>query len=125
MEAFHNFYLRKSFNAKYISLIQKKKGGKELKDSRPISLIGSFYKLLSKVLTERIKKMAFIRGRQIMDVVLIANEAIDSRLAMKKPGILCKLDIEKAFDHVNWEFLLNILKKMGLGKNGSGFAFLL
>lgn len=59
MAAFNNFYeqemFEKRFNATYIALIPKKKGAKELKDFRPINLIGSFYKLLSKVLTERIK----------------------------------------------------------------------
>lgn len=60
MEALHNFYsqevFEKSFNATYIALIPKKKGAKELKDFRPISLVGSFYKLISKVLTDRLKK---------------------------------------------------------------------
>lgn len=50
------------------------------------------------------QQMAFIEGRQIMDAVLIANEAIDSEWVKRKPGILCKLDIEKAYDHVNWGF---------------------
>ena len=50
-----------------------------------------------------------------MDVVLIANEAIDSRSSLKKPGILCKLYIEKTYDHVNWDFLMGMLEKMGFG----------
>ena len=49
----------KSFNAPYIVLIPKKKGAKELRDFRPISLIGNFYMLLSKVLTERIKRVMY------------------------------------------------------------------
>lgn len=61
MNAFHNFYeveiFEKSFNATYIALIPKTKGAKELKYFKPIRLIGSFYKLLSKVLTERIKRV--------------------------------------------------------------------
>ncbi|WMV37958.1 hypothetical protein MTR67_031343 [Solanum verrucosum] len=48
-----------------------------------------------------------------MDAVLIANEAIDSRVSQKKHGILCKLDIEKAYDHVNWDFILSMLRQMG------------
>ncbi|KAG5577907.1 hypothetical protein H5410_058041 [Solanum commersonii] len=59
------------------------------------------------------KKLAFIKGRQIMDLVLIANEAIDYRSSLKKPGILCKLVIEKTYDHVNWDFLTSMLEKMG------------
>lgn len=51
-----------------------------------------------------------------MDVVLIAYEAIDSKLSVKKLGILCKLDIEKAYGHVNWDFLMGMLEKMGFGR---------
>lgn len=57
MEAFYNFHshgiFKKSFSAIYIALIPKKTGAKKMKDFRPISLIGSVYKLFSKVLIER------------------------------------------------------------------------
>ena len=42
-----------------------------------------------------------MEGRQILDVVLIANEVIDSMLKGNRVGVLCKLDFKKAYDHVN------------------------
>lgn len=61
------------------------------------------------------QQMTFFRGRQITDAVLMANEPVDSRLKLKGPGLLCKLDIEKAYNHVNWGFLIKILRDMGFG----------
>ena len=83
------------------------------------------YKLLVKVLANRLKKAvgkvvstthnAIVKCRQILDAVLIANEAIDSLLKRKDKEILCKLDIEKAYDHSNWNFLIQVMEKMGFG----------
>ena len=92
-------------------LIPKKELVEDLRDFKPISLVGSVYKLLAKALANRLKlvmgevisdsQQAFIQERQILDAVLIASEALDSRLKDNMSGLLFKMDIEKAFDHVN------------------------
>ena len=53
-----------------------------------------------------------MEGRQILDASLIANEVIDSILK-KERGLLYKLDIEKAYDQIDWSF---VLKRMGFGE---------
>ena len=57
-----------------------------------------------------------MEGRQILDAVLVANEADDSILRSNKGAFLCKLDIEKSYDHVEWHFLFSVLEKMGFGR---------
>ena len=124
-EFFQNDQFVKSLNATFLVLVPKGRSVEDLKDLRPISLVGSLYKILSKVLANRIKRVlslvisqsqnAFVEGRQILDAVLIANEAVDSILRGKEKGILCKLDIEKAYDHIRWDFLMQMLEKMGFG----------
>ncbi|RVW55159.1 LINE-1 reverse transcriptase-like [Vitis vinifera] len=124
----------KSLNHTFLVLIPKKGGGVEdLGDYRPISLLGGLYKLLAKVLANRLKKVigkvispdqnAFVKGRQILDGSLIANEVIDSWQKRGEKGIVCKLDIEKAYDSINWQFLLKVMQKMGFGSKWIGWMW--
>ena len=110
-------------------MIPKKTNAVNIKDYHPISLVGSLYKLLAKVLAHKLQGVldklisdsqnSFVRGRQILDSVLIANECLDSRLKSGVPGVIIKLDIEKAYDHVNWNALFYLMEKIGFGAKWS------
>lgn len=113
---FHsNGIINKVVNATYIALIAKKEKCSCAFDCRPIRLTTTLYKLLAKVIADRLKntllemvsenQMAFIRGRQITDAILIANEAINFWKIKKVRGFAIKLDVEKAFDKINCNFI--------------------
>ncbi|GAU17884.1 hypothetical protein TSUD_330100 [Trifolium subterraneum] len=120
---FHrNGRLTKGINATFIALIPKVESPQRLNDFRPISLVGSLYKILAKVLANRLRlvmgsvisesQTAFVRDRQILDGILIANEVVDEARRTKKELLIFKVDFEKAYDSVDWGYLDAVMGRM-------------
>jgi hypothetical protein len=97
-----------------------------VRDFRPINLLGSIYKILAKVLAIRMKQVldslnsnnenAFRWRRQTLDSAIIANNTcLDIISKSRIHGVLCKLDFEKAYEHVKWDFLSYLLGCLGFG----------
>ena len=123
MDFFKEFYEKKfvrSLNDTFLVLIPKKGNVEDIKDYRPISLLGRLYKILAKVLANRLRRVidkvvssqnAFVEGRQILDATLFANEVVDFMLRRNDGGMVYKLDIQKDYDHLNWEFVLKEMRR--------------
>lgn len=113
-------------NSTLITLIPKVKEPKSVGDYRPISLCNVVYKVISKVLINRLKEIlpliisttqsAFVPGQLITDNALIAYECLH-HIKLMKTGKRCyaamKLDMSKAYDRVEWIFIEKMLTKMG------------
>ena len=118
--------LPNDLNHTFLTLIPKIKSSRRVTDFRPISLCNILYKLIAKVLANRLKKFlpqlisesqsAFLTGRLITDNILIAHETLHYLKAKRagKLGLMAlKLDMSKAYDRVKWDFLEKIMVKMG------------
>lgn len=112
-------------NVTHIVLVPKSSNPKKVSDFRPISLCNVLYKVISRIIVNRLKGLmpmlisenqsAFIKGRMITDNILLAYETVH---AMKhrqgaKGAIAVKLDMSKAYDRIEWSFIEAVLEKMG------------
>lgn len=110
--------LDERMNVTNLCLITKKHKPEKLVDFRPISLCNTVYKIISKVLSKRLKRIlpgiisetqaAFVKGRLITDNILLAHEmvhALRTREAISSDFIAIKSDMMKAYDRLEWSFL--------------------
>lgn len=98
-------------NSSFIVLIPKKEGARGFDQFRPISLIGSLYKIVAKLLATWLKSVvgkligdsqsAFLEGRNILDGVVILNEAIKDAKRLKNERLIFKVDFAKAYDSIS------------------------
>ena len=115
-----------SINHTFLTLIPKVKNPETIAQFRSISLSNVIYKILSKVIVNRLKpflnsiiseaQSAFVADRVITDNILIAFESLHhmkTQCSGKTCFIALKLDMSKAYDRVVWVFLEKILLKMG------------
>ena len=118
--------LLKSINHTFITLIPKVKNPEKVSEFRPISLCNVIYKIVSKVIANKLKpflnniisetQSAFTAGKLITDNIMIAFESLHhmKTSCLGKSGYMAlKLDMSKAYDRVEWIFLEKILLKLG------------
>ncbi|GJS81135.1 RNA-directed DNA polymerase, eukaryota [Tanacetum coccineum] len=128
-QAVRDFFVNGQFlrgcNSYFIALIPKIQDAKFVKEFRPISLIGSVYIIIAKILANRLclvfpylisdVQSAFVSNRQILDGPFILNELLSWCKFKKSKGMIFKGDFEKAFDSVKWDYLDETLKAFGFG----------
>ncbi|GJY72580.1 RNA-directed DNA polymerase, eukaryota, partial [Tanacetum coccineum] len=124
---FENGSFSKGCNSSFITLIPKVIDAKFVTDYRPISLIGCVYKVVTKILANRLAlvikdlvsdtQSAFVANRQILDGPFILNEILAWCKRKKKQALIFKADFAKAYDSIRWDFLLDVLQAFGFGPN--------
>lgn len=129
---FINSFMPRRVNSAAIVLVPKVATASNISQFRPISCCNVIYKVVSKILAQRMKNVmprlvspsqtAFIHGRKLGDHILLAQALCkDYHLNSGPPRIAFKLDISKAFDSLNWDFLFDLLRIQGFHQKFIGW----
>lgn len=120
-------------NHTFSMLIPKKSNHEGPRDFRPIALCNTIYKILSITLAFRFKSIlpkliyeeqtSFVPGRSILDGITIIQETIHSAKLNKEACMLMKLDIQKAYDMVNWRLLCKTIEAFGFSRQWINISF--
>nr|GFA57231.1 RNA-directed DNA polymerase, eukaryota [Tanacetum cinerariifolium] len=112
-------------NSSFVALIPKTHDPNFVSDYWPISLIGSLYKVVTKILATRLSMVisdlildvqtAFLPNRQILDGPFIINELLSWCKHKKQQTMVFKVDFAKAYDSIRWDYLDVVLRSFGFG----------
>ena len=108
-----------AFNVAFLTLIPKGHCPSTLNKFRPIALCNVIYKIITKLIATRVKPLlpllvskeqtGYVEGRQILDGIILAHEVVHSLKLTKKPGMLMKLHMSKAFKRLNSSYIVRVL----------------
>lgn len=118
-------FLPSATNSTILTLVPKRQGASAITDFRPISCCNTLYKTISKLLVHRLKPMlpalilpkqtAFIQGRFLVENTVLAAEVVNGYHKNRGPKrITIKVDIQKAFDTVSWDFIFSCLSAINV-----------
>ena len=116
-------YIHPPVNSTFLALIPKKDRPETFDDFRPISLCNCLYKIISKIIANRLKKIlslhiskeqfGFLEGRQIHEAIGVVRKGLHSIKSKHLRGVVLKIDLSKAVDRVNWLYIRLLLTHMG------------
>ena len=122
-ESRRNGIIHTPLNSTFIALIPKVDKPKSFDDYRPISLCNCIYKIISKIISKRIKRIlskkvsgeqfGFLEGRQIHEAIGVAQEGLHSMKKLRIEGAVIKIDLSKAYDRVNWLYIRMLMTHLG------------
>eukprot|EP00253_Pinus_taeda_P031182 PITA_31182 len=122
-----NKTILKVLNTSFISLIPKQAMAQTPDKFRPIALCNVVYKIISKVVANRLKPLlpvlvlgeqsVYVEGRKILDNIIQAQEVVHSLTNKKQASMIMQLDISKAYDKVNWSYIKKVLIAFGFDHN--------
>lgn len=133
LQAAHEFFsgshLSQSYTSSILTLIPKIQNPHKFSDFRPICLCQVVYKIFSKVIASRLTSIlpciispyqgGFVNGRPITESLALAQELTHS-LGLKQRGgnVIFKIDMSKAFDRVNWNFMFKVPQSFDFALSG-------
>ena len=132
---FRDGWLLKNSNHTFITLIPKRQAACNFNHFRPISLCNFYYKIISKIIVNRMRpllskiidlsQVAFVPNHWIAKNVFLAQEIVHSfkKSKRKKGSVGFKLDFHKAYDYLEWDFIIKVLGALGFNQNVSNLIF--